>query len=74
MNNPLEKPEEPEETDVGIEPATREGDNLRLRIKKKQQHHMLRQMLDQGGYHDLARIATISGGRPVYTSNNEEEY
>lgn len=74
MANPHERSEEPTEEDLGVEPPSRDdGDYLRLRIKKKQQKQMLRQMLEQGGYGELAKMTTISGGRPVYSQGPSDE-
>ena len=74
MANPHERSEEPTEEDLGVEPPARDdGNYLRLRIKKKQQNHMLRQMLEQGGYGDLAKMTNIRGGRPVYSQDPSDE-
>lgn len=72
MANSHERAEEPTEQDLGMEPPARDDDIVRLRIRKRRQTHMLRQMLEQGGYGDLAKQTNISGSRPVFTSDGTE--
>lgn len=75
MANPLDRSEEPREEDAGIEPASHEDDEyLRLRIKKKQQNHLLRKMLQDGGYGDLAKMTNIRGASPVYSDPQDGDY
>jgi len=73
MANPHTRGEEVSEEDMGMEPASRDDDYLRLRIKKKQQNHLLRSMLEQGGYGDLAKMTTIRGAKPVYSTDPSDE-
>lgn len=73
MGNPLERGEEATEEDVGIEPPSHGDDEyLRLRIKKKQQNHLLRKMLQDGGYGDLAKMTNIRGASPVYSQDPDD--
>jgi hypothetical protein len=59
--------------DLGIEPEDSDPDQyMRLKIKKKRQNHMIKQMLEDGGYKELARMTTISGAKPSYS--DEESY
>jgi len=72
MGQPLREESLPD--DVGLDPATREDEQyLRLRLKKKRQTQLLRKMLEEGGYSDLARMTNVSGGRPVYSEPGEVE-
>lgn len=62
-----------EADDLNIEPEAREDEQyMRLKLKKKRQNHLLKQMLEDGGYKDLARMTTISGAKPSYS--DEESY
>jgi hypothetical protein len=76
LMGPQFRGDEISEEDAGIEPATRDdSEYLRLKIKKKHQNHLLRKMLEDGGYKDLAKMANIRGGQPVYSDpESGEEY
>jgi hypothetical protein len=59
---------EPAEEVPDMEPAVHEDDMdpkiLQLRLKKKYQLGMIKKMLEEGGYGDLAKMTTI--GRKAY--------
>lgn len=60
--------------DALMEPAAHESEPqlLELNIKKKQQMAVLKRMLHDAGYGDLAKMATLSQHRPK-TMHPEEE-
>lgn len=63
------------EEDVGIEPASRDDDDyLRMRIKKKQRTHLLRKMLEDGGYGELSKMTNLSMGKSGYAEPPEDSY
>lgn len=61
----LQEPDPVEEM-PDMEPAMHEADPkiLQLRLKKKYQLGMIKKMLEEGGYEDLAKMTTI--GRKAY--------
>lgn len=50
--------------DVQEEPADREDQHLRLKIKKRQQAQLIKQMLQDAGYEELARNTSVAGLKP----------
>ncbi len=72
MMEAQDKPEVPSEG-VAMEPAMHDDPYdphvLQLRMKRKYQLGMIKKMLEDGGYSDLAKMTTV--GRKSYEDNEE---